>query len=126
MPATILKDDSPSPANEPEWDASKLYRRSPKNRRVLFLELLVWAIHNAEQVRSREEFKEFEAELREVRESVWSQRPWRGAAAGNDAYLRHVASVADVFANASVEGVSYPGRKTTPAAAAAASVTRRI
>jgi hypothetical protein len=102
---------------EPVWEGSNLYRRSPKFRRVMFLELLAWAIHQAEDTNSREHLREFEEELVRVREDVWSIRPWPEAAGDNDAFPEHVRELADVFANAHPEDVNYPGRNTNPSAA---------
>ena len=94
------------------WSAADLYRRSDTNRRVMLLELLGWAIWRAESCVSRQEFEAFEQELRNVRSSVWGERPWSGAT-DPDAFRRHVVGMADAF---TARSPVYPSRQHQPLA----------
>jgi hypothetical protein len=96
------------------WVADKLYRRNTEYRRVMFLELLAWAICKLEGFETEQEAYAFFAELVRTREERWGDRPWPRAATDHDAYLRHVREIADVFATASsAADASYPNRNDT-------------
>jgi hypothetical protein len=83
---------------------------------MIFLELMVWAIHCVESIETRSEWEAFLKELVETRKEVWSERPW-SRATENAAYLAHVRDMASVFANADPSGgVSYPSRRISPLA----------
>jgi hypothetical protein len=78
------------------WSATDLYARSPENRRIMLLELMAWAIYQAETCGTRAEFAAFEQELREVRKQEWGKLPWFKA---HDParFLRHVENMAEEF-----------------------------
>jgi hypothetical protein len=59
-----------------EWSAADLYGRSLGHRRILFLELIAWAIKQAEAPRTRAEFGRFEAALQRARVADWGTLPW--------------------------------------------------
>jgi hypothetical protein len=99
-----------------DWSAAKLYSRGQEKRRIMFLELMAWAIYNVETIETWRQWESFTKELVETREQVWGARPWPGAT-DNDAFLKHVQQIADVFANADADtGVKYERRKTNPLA----------
>lgn len=90
-----------------------LYATSKAHRRVLFLELMAWAIRQAEE----DDDGEFRDELKEHRQGHWGNRPWPGAAKNEDDYLKHVADMARVFAGCdNAGGAWYPNRKHGPLA----------
>lgn len=97
------------PAPHP-WSASKLYRRSEANRRVLFLELVAWAIFNIEECATLEEYEAFEQELRDLRKREWGERPW-SSATDAERFERHVLNMARGFTTADY----YLNRKRQPA-----------
>lgn len=96
------------------WGPDRLYRRGRDGRRITFLELIAWAIVQAESCETRGEAEAFAEELKRTRKDVWGSRPWKDGT--DDAAFRdHVLAMANVFANSdSRGGVSYPGRKTVP------------
>jgi hypothetical protein len=113
---TVVTDFS-KPNTEP-WSPAKLYGRSEDYKRVLFLELMAWAIYSMETIDTRREWESFTKELVDTRERVWGARPWSNAT-DNDTFLKHVQHMANVFANADVKtGVKYDRRKTKPLPAA--------
>lgn len=119
---TVVNDDgTEQDLGAGEWDTSRLYSRGQEKRRVMFLELMVWAIHCIESIETRREWEAFTAELVETRKEVWGDRPWPKAT-DNDAFLEHVRKMAHVFANSdsnSETGVLYDRRETNPLASAA-------
>jgi hypothetical protein len=64
---TVVKLKRPEPQAEPEtnslWNAERLNSRSEDGRRILFLELVAWAIYTAETVETRREWHAFMAQL---------------------------------------------------------------
>ncbi len=107
----VIEADFSKPSNAP-WSPAKLYSRSPKFRRILLLELLARAIRETESIKTYAEWEAFKRDLAEAREEVWGARPWPGVD-DNDAYLKHVNDIADVFANSHADtGVEYPRRKS--------------
>lgn len=100
------------------WTPRDVYTRNPSHRRVLFLELMVWAIYYVESIDTRREWDEFKKELVKTRERIMNPRPWTKAT-DDECFREHVQEMAAVFANADAEvGVSYPSRKTDPLAPA--------
>jgi hypothetical protein len=91
---------------------TRLYKRSKQNRRVLFLELMAWAINQAEV---HGEDKAFFDALIANREKRWAHRPWPGAAESPTAFLDWVRRMAEPFAESSTDtGLRYPNRKKQP------------
>jgi hypothetical protein len=96
--------------------ATKLYSRSKENRRVMFLELMAWAINQAEQHGDDRPFFE---QLVANRQRRWGDRPWAGAANDTAAFDQHVASMAQVFSGSTPKtGVRYRNREKQPPIAA--------
>jgi hypothetical protein len=99
------------PPSAEEWSPSRLYkRRSAEKRRITFLELMTWAIYQAETCGSRTDFLAFERELIEVRQHEYVTRPWNGATE-LEPFLRHVVSMATAF---TAETPAYPARRRQP------------
>jgi hypothetical protein len=99
-----------------EWSLEKLYSRGQDGRRILFLELIAWAITQAEEPDTRGKWDAFTHELTMTRDKVWGKRPWPNAI-DNETFLAHVRRMAEVFANSHPRnGVTYEGRRTNPLA----------
>ncbi len=97
--------------NRTRTGAEILYGTSKGHRRVLFLELMAWAITQAED----DDTVEFRDELKQHRKSIWGSRPWAGAASDEEEFLAHVADMARVFAGCDgAGGAWYPNRKSGP------------
>jgi hypothetical protein len=82
--------------------------RSVENRRVMFLELVAWAIQEAEQAAARGEIATFASDLASNRERHWKPMPWKGAANDPDRFARHVDDLARGFTDL---GGAYPLRR---------------
>lgn len=91
------------------WSPEDLYSRSVENRRVMFLELLAWAVAQAEAPRSREEFRKLEVSLIEARVATgWGQHPWLKAT-DPERFLKHVHDVAVGFTTGRGAYTARPG-----------------
>jgi len=101
-------------AEQPSSETT-LYRRDPKERRVMILELRAWSVHQAElmhdtQLHTSGEAGDFRDELRATRERTWGIRPWRGIE-DDDRFQQYVLDIAETFANANGVGEAwYPNR----------------
>jgi hypothetical protein len=86
-----------------------LYRKSKDHRRVLFLELMAWAISEIERY-------DMTAELEEHKLRIWGERPWSGAT-NADEFKKHVLDLAKTFTEADgAGGAWYANRKHGPLA----------
>jgi hypothetical protein len=80
---------------------AKLYAgRTVENRRVMFLELVAWAIQEVEQAAVRGKLDKFASDLVWERRRNWQMMPWKGAANDPDRFARHVADLARGFTDA--------------------------
>lgn len=57
----VFEIDYSKPKDGP-WSPAQLYSRSDSSRRVMFLELMVWAIQHVESIRTRREWEDFKKE----------------------------------------------------------------
>jgi hypothetical protein len=111
---TVVKIKPKPPETSDGWSPAKLYSRGQEGRRILFLELIAWAIVQAEAHETREEWDYFANQLASARREVWGERPWPGAK-DNDTFFAQVRGMANVFANSHpTTGVRYERRKTDP------------
>lgn len=79
------------------WTPTDLYERSMDNRRIMFLELVAWAIAEAERPVTRVAFGRFEAELKAARlANGWGPMPWPRAK-DPERFAKHVESLANGF-----------------------------
>jgi hypothetical protein len=101
-------DERPAGTPPEVLDATALYARSVENRRVMFLELVAWAIQQAEQAAARGEVTAFTSNLVWCRERDWKPHPWPGAAKDPERFARHVADLARGFTD---DGGVYPLRR---------------
>jgi hypothetical protein len=85
----------PPPESKPSAEA--LYERSAGNRRIMFLELVAWAIVQIEQ-QPPEALSRFTGELEMSRRREWHEMPWPGAAKDEQRFERHVLDLARTFA----------------------------
>jgi hypothetical protein len=83
-------------AEDGPWSVADLYRRSAGNRRVMFLELMAWAIISIEGFESREGFAQFRAGATRLARAGMVRHPWNGATE-REPFLRHVESLAKAF-----------------------------
>ena len=91
------------------WSPKDLYSRSVENRRVMFLELLAWAVAQAEAPRSKEEFRKLEGNLIEARGATgWGQHPW-SRATDPERFLKHVRDIAVGFTAGQGAYIARPG-----------------
>ena len=73
----------------------------------MFLELMAWAVVQAEAARTRPEFHTFETELQRVRLTEgWGPTPWPNAT-DRERFEKYVADFAASFTD---DGWTYPGR----------------
>lgn len=87
----------PERPGEPTWTPADLYGRPLGNRRIMFLELVAWAIEQIEAPRTREAFEAFEQELQRARvENGWGSLPWPRAT-DPERFLTHVERLAEGF-----------------------------
>lgn len=86
------------PAGERGASRERLYeKRSVKNRRVTFLELVAWAIGVIEDLPDEAAFRRFEESLQRARrEGGWGTTPWPKATQP-DRFHEHVARMAEGF-----------------------------
>ncbi|HMJ36173.1 MAG TPA: hypothetical protein VK501_19895 [Baekduia sp.] len=82
------------PGGRPSAEA--LYDRSVGNRRIMFLELVAWAIVQIEQ-QPPEALSRFTGELEMSRRREWRELPWPGAAKDEERLERHVLDLARTF-----------------------------
>lgn len=101
----------PSPAAT-KWTPHDLYARTAENRRVLILEALARQILELESCKTKEEFNELEATLREVRRATWGERPW-SRATEPERFERHVLDMVRAFTG---RPAIYPNRQRQPLA----------
>jgi hypothetical protein len=63
----------------------------------MFLELVAWAIQQAERAAARGKVDAFASDLVWNRERNWKPMPWKRAAHDSDRFARHVADLARSF-----------------------------
>ena len=91
-----------------------MYGYEKPRRRMLFLELVAWAITRIEGISTQAEAKAFAEELTRNREAVWGAHPWRHAAYGASAFFAHVRDLANAFAHSHYPDVEYANRQRQP------------
>jgi hypothetical protein len=69
---------------------------SEEGRRITFLELMAWAVIQAESHQTREDWNKFQAEITANRIEHWLEHPW-SRAKQPDAFERHVLAMARAF-----------------------------
>jgi hypothetical protein len=99
--------------SDQSWNGDSVYNLGHEYRRVLFLELMAWAICHVESFDTREEADAFFAELKRTRRERWGEMPWPRSASDPEAYFRNIRVMADVFAHADGD-VNFPNRRTSP------------
>jgi hypothetical protein len=82
---------------------------SEEGRRITFLELMAWAIIQAESARTREQWNKFQADLTRNRIERWLPMPWPGAKRP-ERFEHHVLRMARAFTT----GGRYSARREQP------------
>lgn len=105
------------PAAAP-WSAESLYRISSGQRRLLFLEIISYAVVRAERAaETRGEWDSFNSRLRRWRDRHWGSRPWPGVVNDSAQFREAVEAIATTFTEARPDegrGVRYVGRRSQP------------